>query len=253
MKDSRDLNCLDFDELNVLRFADAATLRALYPGEMALLDEPPVTFALQHVRALSWLAPYIEPTRRRALLAAAFRAMPTAFVSANNEGNPWGELPPEAHFFFTMMRLAPLIDAGLFDAALAAIPPRWSAESRAYAAAGIAVASPAPLRRARLREFLARISAPASSEVASAARLELADDLPAEDVRNALDVVLKSQTLTSTRAPIIAGALHALPRFSQPEYAARVLADVSATASIDSRISAAADVLDRLDQVRSKH
>jgi hypothetical protein len=251
MKESRDRHCLEVDELNVLRFADAPTLRTLYPREMALLDQPPKTFALEHVRALALLAPYLEPKRRPVLLAAAFRAMPTIFVSGAGRLT-WGDLPPEAHFYFAMTRLAPLVDAELVDAAVRAIPPAWSDESRGSVLAMVAAALPAPLRRARLRDFLAAIPAPESGEAVAAARLELAADLPPEDVREALDHVLRTQTIPSTRAPLIANVLRALPSSSTPVYAARVRADIAASPDADSRIDAAALVLDALAGLRRR-
>jgi hypothetical protein len=250
MEESRDLHCLEVDELNILRFADAPTLRTLYPREMALLDQPPATSALEYVRALSLLAPYLEPKRRPVLLAAAFRAMPTTFISGAGGANPWGDRSPEGHFAFAMMRLAPLVDAGLVDAAIGAIPPVWSAESRGYALAMIVAALPPPLRRARLHHLLAAIPGPKSGAVGASVRLELAADLPPEDVRDALDVIVKSQTIPSTRAPLIANVLRALPPSSQPVYAAHVRADIAASTYADSRIHAAALVLDALAGIR---
>lgn len=246
MKDSRDEQCLEDDELDVLRFADAPTLRMLYPREMAVLDDPPAAFGLEHVRALSLLAPYLEPQRRPALLAAAFRAMRTIYVSETGDENPWGEVPPELHFVLAMTQLAPLIDTGLVDAAISAIPPVWSAESRGYALAMIAAALPAPVRKARLHALLAAIDSSESGPMEAAARLELATELPPEDVRAALEVVLGGQTIPSTRAPHIANVLRALPPASQPLYAARVRQDIAASTSADSRVQDAALVLDAL-------
>jgi hypothetical protein len=202
------------------------------------------------VRALSLLAPYLEPKRRPVLLSAAFRAMSTTFISAAGGSNPWGDTSPEGHFAFAMMRLAPLVDGALVDAAIGAIPPVWPAESKAYALAIIVAALPQPLRRARLHDFLAAIPGPTGGEVGAAARLELAADLPPEDVRDALEVVVRSQTIPSTRAPLIANVLRALPPSSQPVYAAHVRADIKASTYADSRIQAAALVLDALAGIR---
>lgn len=245
MSETRDAHCLEVDDLNVLRFADGTTLRRLYPEEMALLDQPPATAAREYVRALALLAPYLEAKRRAPLLAGAFRVMPKTFVSAAGGSNPWGEIAPEGHFMFAMMRLAPLVDASLVDAALRAIPSAWSAESRALAAAMVLAALPAPLRRTRLPQVLSTLRR-ANPEVRASARLALAAELPPEDVREALEVAVKSQPIESMRAPLIAHVLRALPPPTQVAYADRVRRDVAAIGDADSRIHAAAQVLDAL-------
>jgi len=244
---SRHNGCLERDELGVLRLADDATLRALYPQEMALLDEPPARFGYAHVDALARLAPYLDARRRRSLLVAAFRAMPTVYVDhQNGRGHDWGDLPPQFHFWGAMIRLAPLVDGGLADTALRAIPPVWSPEERAVAAASLAVELPPAIRRANLRSFLNAIPR-TQTAAACTARLLLAAELSPEDARAALECVLRQDKEPWHPAAKIAQALRALPPASQAAYAARIRADVTAGTTSDSRVSHAASVLEVLD------
>ena len=239
--------CLERDELGVLRLADDATLRALYPAEMALLDELPARFGYAHVDALALLAPYLDARRRRGLLVAAFRAMPTVYVDdRKGRGHDWGELPPQFHFWAAMTRLAPLVDGGLADTALRAIPRVWSPEERALAAASLAVELPSAIRRANLRTFLNAIPR-TQTAAACTARLLLAAELPPEDARAALECVLRQDKDPWHPAAKIAQALRALPPASQAAYAARIRADVAAGTSSDSRVLHAASVIEALD------
>jgi hypothetical protein len=247
---SRDNWCLERDELGVLRLGDDATLRALYPREMALLDEPPARFGYAHVEALARLAPYLDARRRRSLLVAAFRAMPTVYVDHHDgRGHDWGELPPQFHFWAAMTRLAPLVDGGLADTALRAIPPVWSPEERAIAAASLAVELPSAVRRANLRRFLNAIPR-TQTAAACTARLLLAAELSPEDARAALECVLRQDKEPWHPAAKIAQALRALPADSQAAYAARIRADVAAGTTADVRVSHAASVLEALDGAR---
>lgn len=247
---SRDNWCLERDELGVLRLGDDAILRALYPKEMALLDEPPARFGYGHVEALALLAPYLDARRRRVLLAAAFRAMPTIYVAdRNGRGHDWGELPPQVHFWAAMTRLAPVVDGALADAALRAIPRVWSPEERALAAASVAVELPPAIRRANLRSFLNAIPR-TQTAAACTARLLLAAELSPEDARAALECVLRQDKDPWHHAVKIAQALRVLPAASQAAYAARIRADIAAETSADSRVSDAASVLEALDGAR---
>ena len=247
---SRRNGCLERDELGVLRLADEATLRSLYPDDMALLDQPVARFGYEHVETLALLAPYLDARRRRGLLAAAFRAMPNIYVAdQNGRGHDWGELPPQFHFWAAMLRFAPLVDAGLAETALGAIPPVWSREQRAFAAASLAVELPPAVRRDHVKSFLAAIPRKQTAAVC-AARLLLAADLPPDEARAALDCVLRQDKDPEHRALTIAQALRTLPPASQAAYAARIRADVAAGASADARVSAAASVLEALDGAR---
>jgi hypothetical protein len=247
---SRNNSCLERDELGVLRLADDATLRAVYPQEMALLDEPPARFGYAHVEALARLAPYLDARRRRSLLVAAFRAMPTVYVDdRNGRGHDWGELPPQFHFWGAMIRLAPLVDGGLADTALRAIPRVWSPAERALAAASLAVELPSAVRRAHLRSFLNAI--PRTQTLAAcSARLLLAAELSPADAGAALDCVLRQDKEPWHPAARIARALRALPPASQAAFAARIRADVAAGTTSDSRVSHAASVIEALDGAR---
>ncbi len=244
---SRHNGCLGRDELGVLRLGDDTTLRALYPEEMALLDDPSDRFGHRHVESLAFLAPYLDARRRRGLLVAAFRAMPTVYVEdKNGQRHDWGELPPQFHFWAAMVRLAPLVDGGLVDSALRAIPRVWSAEERALAAASLAVELPSAVRRANLRSFLNAIP-PTQTAAACTARLLLAAELSPEDGRAALACVLRQDKEPWHHAVKIAQAFRALPPASQAAYAARIRAEVAAGTTSDSRVSDAASVLEALD------
>jgi hypothetical protein len=206
-------------------------------------------FGYAQVEALALLAPYLEPRRRRELVLGAFRAMPTVYISHPGAGYEWGDLPPEAHFTFAMMRFAPFVDAGLVDAALGAIPSAWPAESRAYAAVALAGELSAPLRREHARDFLALIPKSRDDAAACRARLALAVELPPDEVRVALDCVLAGAPLS--RAALIASAFRALPSSSLATYATRIPREIAAVADPDSRVSEAAAVLDTLEGTAS--
>jgi hypothetical protein len=246
----RNMGCLERDELGVLRLADDATLRALYPDEMALLDDPPARFGYGHVEALALLAPYLDARRRQGLLAPAFRAMSAVYVDRPQGGShDWGELGPQFHFWTVMIRLAPLVDAGLAKAALGAIPQAWTREERAAAAAWLAVELPPAVRRDDVRRILGALPR-TQTAAACSARLALATELPPRDARTALECVLGQDKAPWGHAVKIAQALRALPPDSQAAYAARIRADLAAGTTSDARVSEAAGVLDALDGTR---
>jgi hypothetical protein len=250
MQASRNDSCLGWDELGVLRLADDATLRALYPNDMAWLDQPPARLEYAQVEGLALLAPYLDARRRRGLLAAAFRSMPTIYLDdPHGRGHGWGELGPQFHFLWVMSRLAPLVDAGLAKSALGAIPSAWTREERALAAASLVAELPPAVRRDHLRGVLDTIPR-TQTAAACTARLALAAELPPKDARAALECVLGPEKQLQGQAVQIAWALRALPPASQVDYAARIRADVAAGITADVRVSNAAGVLDALGGAR---